>query len=89
MSAPDSSALGIHASEFFYAPLPFDSDLVESMSYVSDMHDTALPGTHKYTYIIFSNSVNPALFSGFAWMKQMPPMDLGQYQQQTGSVYNS
>lgn len=89
----DSSALGLHAglhaSEFFYAPLPFDNDLVESMSYLSDMHDTALPGTYMYTYLISSNGINVVLFSGFAWMKQMPPMDFGQYQQQTTSVYNS
>lgn len=60
-----SSALGLNASEFFYAPLPFDSDLVESMqslSYLSEMHDTALPGTHLYTYLVSSNCMNAALF---------------------------
>lgn len=44
-----SSALGLdlHASEFFYAPLPFDRDLVESMqslSSLSEMQDATLPG---------------------------------------------
>ena len=43
--------LGLHASEFFYAPLPFDSDLVESMqslSSLSEMPDATLPGMHIY-----------------------------------------
>jgi len=65
-SAPaGGSALGLTASEFFYAPLPFDRDLVESMqslSSLSEMHDATLPG--------------------FGWMKQMPPADFAQYQQQ-------
>jgi hypothetical protein len=46
------SALGLTASEFFYAPLPFDKDLVESMqslSSLSEMHDVTLPGTHLQT----------------------------------------
>ena len=37
------------ASDFFYAPLPFDNDLLESMqslSSLSDMHDAMLPGVH-------------------------------------------
>ena len=45
--------LGLHASEFFYAPLPFDRDLVESMqslSSLSEMQDATLPGTHIYSY---------------------------------------
>jgi hypothetical protein len=45
--------LGLHASEFFYAPLPFDRDLVESMqtlSSLSEMQDETLPGTHIYSY---------------------------------------
>jgi len=72
-SAPGSgSALGLTASEFFYAPLPFDSDLVESMqslSSLTEMNDTSLPG--------------------FGWMKQMPPVDFTQYQQQQlGSLYH-
>jgi hypothetical protein len=48
----DTSALGLHASEFFYAPLPFDRELVESMqslSSLSEMHDATLPGTHPLT----------------------------------------
>lgn len=50
-ASADNSALGLglHASEFFYAPLPFDSDLVESMqslSSLSEMQDATLPGTH-------------------------------------------
>jgi len=64
-ASADSSALGLTASEFFYAPLPFDRDLVESMqslSSLSEMHDATLPG--------------------FGWMKQMPPADFTQYQQQ-------
>ncbi|KAI0303682.1 hypothetical protein B0F90DRAFT_1310868 [Multifurca ochricompacta] len=42
------SALGLTASEFFYAPLPFDNDFLESMqslSSLSDMNDAMLPGT--------------------------------------------
>ncbi|KAH9041647.1 hypothetical protein EDB85DRAFT_2242516 [Lactarius pseudohatsudake] len=42
-----TTALGLTASEFFYAPLPFDNDLLESMqtlSSLSEMHDTILPG---------------------------------------------
>lgn len=53
-----SSALGLdlHASEFFYAPLPFDRDLVESMqtlSSLTEMQDTTLPGTYTGTIPIF------------------------------------
>jgi hypothetical protein len=87
------SALGLdlHASEFFYAPLPFDRDLVESMQSLSshsEMQDTTLPGTHIYSYPLSFNRVNTDLLSGFAWMKQMPPADFGQCQPQMGSVYN-
>ncbi|KAH9168828.1 hypothetical protein EDB89DRAFT_2073548 [Lactarius sanguifluus] len=42
-----TTALGLTASEFFYAPLPFDNDLLESMqtlSSLSEMDDTMLPG---------------------------------------------
>jgi hypothetical protein len=49
------SALGLTASEFFYAPLPFDRDLVESMqslSSLSEMHDASLPGAHVYVYLV-------------------------------------
>jgi hypothetical protein len=40
---------GVHAHEFFYAPLPFDSDLVESMQSLSSLHEmddvtATLPG---------------------------------------------
>lgn len=48
-ASASGSALGLTASEFFYSPLPFDSDLVESMqslSSISEMHDAMLPGTH-------------------------------------------
>jgi len=41
------SALGLTASEFFYSPLPFDRDLVESMQSLTslpEMHDASLPG---------------------------------------------
>ena len=44
-----TTALGLIASEFFYAPLPFDSDLLESMqslSSLSEMQDAMLPGMH-------------------------------------------
>jgi hypothetical protein len=56
----DSSALGLglHASEFFYAPLPFDRDLVESMqslTSLSEMQDATLPGTHIYSYRLSFN----------------------------------
>jgi len=54
-ASADSSALGLTASEFFYAPLPFDSDLVESMqslSSLSEMHDATLPGTHVHAYLV-------------------------------------
>jgi hypothetical protein len=94
-ASADSSALGlhgVHASEFFYAPLPFDSDLVESMQCLSSLHEVnnaTLPGMHLYPYLVSSHRINAALFSGFAWMKQMPPMDFGQYQEQMGSVYSS
>ncbi|KAH9064023.1 hypothetical protein EDB87DRAFT_1701527 [Lactarius vividus] len=67
-----TTALGLTASEFFYAPLPFDNDLLESMqtlSSLSEMHDTMLPG--------------------FGWMKQMPPIDYAQYNQQMAGVYYS
>jgi hypothetical protein len=50
--AGGGSALGLTASEFFYAPLPFDSDLVESMQSLSslpEMSDAMLPGTHACT----------------------------------------
>jgi len=70
--------LGLHASEFFYAPLPFDSDFVESMqslSSLSEMQDASLPGTHITA--IPCNRINTDLLSGFAWMKQMPPADFG------------
>lgn len=49
--------LGLHASEFFYAPLPFDRDLVESMqslSSLSEMQDASLPGTHMHSYPLLS-----------------------------------
>lgn len=56
-SAGDSAlGLGLHASEFFYAPLPFDRDLVESMqslSSLSEMQDATLPGTYIYSYPLF------------------------------------
>jgi hypothetical protein len=48
------SALGLTASEFFYAPLPFDSDLLESMqslSSISEMSNAMLPGTQAYMYL--------------------------------------
>jgi hypothetical protein len=83
--------LGIHASEFFYAPLPFDRDLVESMqslSSLSEMQDATLPGTHIYGCPVFLYRINTDLLSGFAWMKQMPPADFGQCQPQMGGVYN-
>jgi hypothetical protein len=50
--------LGLHASEFFYSPLPFDSDLVESMqslSSLSEMQDATLPGTHIYSHPHFQS----------------------------------
>lgn len=53
-----TTALGLTASEFFYAPLPFDNDLLESMqslSSLSEMHDAMLPGVHASTYSLFSN----------------------------------
>ena len=83
--------LGLHASEFFYAPLPFDRDLVESMqslSSLSEMQDATLPGTQIYNYPLSFNRTNPDLLPGFAWMKQMPPANFGQCQPQMGSVYN-
>ena len=44
---------GVHASEFFYAPLPFDSDLVESMQSLSSLHEmddatATLPGKRAF-----------------------------------------
>jgi hypothetical protein len=90
-SAGDSAlGLGLHASEFFYAPLPFDRDLVESMqslSSLSEMQDATLPGTHIYIYPLAFIRISTDLLSGFAWMKQMPPADFGQCQPQI-SVYN-
>ncbi|KAF8271195.1 hypothetical protein EI94DRAFT_1797367 [Lactarius quietus] len=67
-----TSALGLTASEFFYAPLPFDRDLLESMQSLS-----SLPGIHD------------AMLPGFGWMKQMPPIDYAQYEQQMAGVYYS
>jgi hypothetical protein len=59
-SAGDSAlGLGLHASEFFYAPLPFDRDLVESMqslSSLSEMQDATLPGTH-IPYLSFASTL--------------------------------
>jgi hypothetical protein len=86
------SALGLTASEFFYSPLPFDRDLVESMQSLTslpEMHDALLPGTHVCTYLGSSDHTDVPIFSGFGWMKQMPPADLAQYQQQIGGVYHS
>ncbi len=61
-SAPaGTSALGLHASEFFHAPLPFDSDFVESMqslSSLSEMQDATLPGTNLYILLVSSNHIN-------------------------------
>lgn len=81
----EGSALGLTASEFFYAPLPFDRDLVESMQSLSslpEMHDASLPGMHAPTYVVSSYLTYSAHLSGFGWMKQMPPADFSQYQQQ-------
>jgi hypothetical protein len=50
-TSSDGSALGLTATEFFYAPLPYDSDLLESMqslSSLSEMSDAMLPGTHAH-----------------------------------------
>jgi hypothetical protein len=55
-SVDHSSGLGlhgVHASEFFYAPLPFDSDLVESMQSLSSLHEmddatATLPGKRAF-----------------------------------------
>lgn len=47
LALASTTALGLTASEFFHAPLPFDSDLLESMqslSSLSEMHDAVLPG---------------------------------------------
>lgn len=44
-----TTALGLTASEFFYSPLPFDSDLLQSMQSLSSLpgiHDSMLPGMH-------------------------------------------
>jgi hypothetical protein len=54
-ASASGSALGLTASEFFYAPLPFDRDLVESMqslSSQSEIHETTLPGMHMHTYLV-------------------------------------
>jgi hypothetical protein len=53
------------------------------------MHDASLPGTHVCAYLGSSDHTDVAFFSGFGWMKQMPPADLAQYQQQIGGVYHS
>jgi hypothetical protein len=56
-AAGSALGLGLHASEFFYAPLPFDRDLVESMqtlSSLSEMQDATLPGTHMHRYPLLS-----------------------------------
>jgi hypothetical protein len=86
------SALGLTASEFFYAPLPFDSDLLESMQSLSslpEMSDAMLPGMDAYTQPKFSDRPDAAPFSGFGWMKQMPPSNFDQYQQQMIGAYYS
>jgi len=87
------SALGLTVSEFFYSPLPFDSDLVESMQSLSslpEMHDASLPGTHVYIsrFVLFGRT-DAALRSGFGWMEQMPPVDFTKYQQQMDLAYLS
>jgi hypothetical protein len=93
--ASEGSALGLTATEFFYAPLPYDSDLVESMqslSSLSEMSDTMLPGTHAHRYRKSFSIILTRLrfFSGFGWMKQMPPVNFHQYeQQQMNGVYYS
>ena len=63
-SAPASTTgLGLTASEFFYSPLPFDNDLLESMqslSSLSEIHDAMLPGVHAplahYFRIVFDEN---------------------------------
>ena len=53
----DTGALGLTASEFFHSPLPFDSDLLESMqslSSLSGIHDSVLPGDHASLIYLFS-----------------------------------
>jgi hypothetical protein len=67
-----ASALGLTASEFFYSPLPFDPDLLQSMQSLS-----SLPGIHD------------SILPGFGWMKQMPPIDYAQCEQQMAGVYYS
>jgi hypothetical protein len=53
-----TGALGLTASEFFHSPLPFDNDLLESMqslSSLSGIHDSVLPGVHASPIHLFSN----------------------------------
>jgi hypothetical protein len=70
------SALGLTALEFFYAPLPFYSDLLESMQWLSSYLRWVMPCCQVRMH---THNLNPPivltwlLFSGFGWMKQMPP----------------
>jgi hypothetical protein len=88
-ASASSSALGLTASEFFYSPLPFDRDLVESMqslSSQSEMHDAALPGRHMHPVLYLPIPLTGPFLPGFGWMKQMPPADFAQYQQWSSGV---
>jgi hypothetical protein len=57
LAGTTGSALGLTASEFFYAPLPYDSDLLESMqslSSLSEMSDAMLPGM-RAVHVLFQS----------------------------------
>ena len=61
LAGAGGSALGLTASEFFYAPLPFDSDLLESMqslSSLSEMSDAMLPGMRP-VHVLFQSFRSP------------------------------
>jgi hypothetical protein len=71
-ASASGSALGLTASEFFYSPLPFDRDLVESMqslSSQSEMHDATLPGMHIHTYLASPDPTDMAIFAR-VWMDE-------------------
>lgn len=71
-ASASGSALGLTASEFFYSPLPFDRDLVESMqslSSQSEMHDATLPGMDIHTYLVSSDPTDRGLFAR-VWMDE-------------------
>lgn len=56
---------------------------MQSLSSLSEMHDATLPGTHAHAYLAYlPDLLTGAPLSGFGWMKQMPPADFAQYQQQ-------